>query len=266
MRSQFASSLLTLNLALFAPVAFPRRSHPTHLPISNMLPRLLPSSATDGESDSDSLASPLDAHSPIAHVNIARRSRLLESPIHDLSRHSDPFDYPQGAYAPYLSNPYSDISYESGCSQVRVIPVNNRAQAEPRPSIKDHYFPQSGSQHGLGEPQSLPTSSGLYGFAPCPDSASSEGRQYSTASDTALHHPSWGYVQDADFTTGSPTSAVSEQFFPPHNVHSFNAPYSTPRIDYDNGSCRAGQVDYSVACGSHGGSFSVTPVRPLFVL
>lgn len=224
-----------------------------------MLPRLLPSSATDGESDSDSLASPLDAHSPIAHVNIARRSRLLESPIHDISRHSDPFDYPQGAYAPYISNTYSDIPYDSTCSQV-CDGQSVHASLGSISTIKGQYLPQSGAQHSLGEPQSLPTSTGLYGFAPCPDTHN-ENRQYSTASDTALHHHSWGYVQDADFTTDSPTSAVSEQFFPtPHSVHGFNAQYSTPNIDYDDGSCRSGQVDYSVACGSHGGSFPA-PVR-----
>ena len=221
-----------------------------------MLPRLLPSSATDGESDSDSLASPLDAHSPIAHVNIARRSRLLESPIHDISRHSDPFDYPQGAYAPYISNNYSDIPYDSTCSQVcdgqSVCAIPGSIS-----TIKGQYFPQSGTQHGA--PQSLPTS--LYGFAPCPDTHN-ENRQYSEASDTVLHHHNWGYVQDAEFTTDSPTSAVSEQFFPtPHGTaHGFNAQYSTPSIDHDNGSCRSGQVDYSVACGSHGGSFPA-PVR-----
>lgn len=147
--------------------------------------------------------------------------------------------------------------------------VTAECTCEPRlnlDAIKGHYLPQSGAQHGLGEPQSLPAlSSGLYGFAPCPDSTHNDGRQYSTTSDTALHHHSWGPVQDADFVADSPTSAVSDQFFPPHTaVHSFDAQYSSPGIDYDNGGCRSGQVDYSLACGSRGGSFPA-PVRPLIV-
>ncbi|KZT63687.1 hypothetical protein DAEQUDRAFT_100774 [Daedalea quercina L-15889] len=211
-----------------------------------MLPRLLPSSATDGESDSDSLASPLDSHFPIAHVNIARRSsyRLLDSPIRELSRPQEQFDNVHGSYVPYVvTNTFGDTPYEAGCTQTS-------------------YFSNAGLQRRVGEPQSLPNlSHGLYGLAPYP-ATQDDSHQYSAASDTVIRDQTWGYLPDSDYASDSPTSAVSEPFFPQHErgeyIHGFQAQYATATVDLDSGERHSSNANYSLPCGSHGGDYSAS--------
>ncbi|KAH9932639.1 uncharacterized protein B0H18DRAFT_952324 [Fomitopsis serialis] len=161
-----------------------------------MLPRLLPSSATDVESDSDSLASPLDA--PIAH-------------------------WP--TQGPYLAT------------------VQAPGQSP-------------------GEPQTLPNviPSGLYGLAPYPD-AQDDSPQYSAVSDSAVNHQNWDYLQETD-VSDSPTSAVSEPFFPQHDrgdyVHGFEAQYSNAATDYEASGCHSDHAQYAVACDRRTGGYTAS--------
>ncbi|KAH9829122.1 uncharacterized protein C8Q71DRAFT_450396 [Rhodofomes roseus] len=202
-----------------------------------MLPRLLPSSATDVESDSDSLASPLDA--PIAHVNIARRSsyRLLESPVYDISRPLNHFDTVQGLHAPYVITNGYDAPYEVGCSQAQ--------------------HPSTGSQTVPIVPP------GLYGLAPYP-SGQDDSHQYSAVSDSAIHHRHWDYLQENDYPSDSPTSAVSEPFFAQHDrgdyIHGFESQYSAPTADYEPGGAHPIHSSYSnVACDAHTCDYPAAP-------